>query len=67
MRTTPEQLGGAKVHSTNLGRRQPMTTTSICLEEMRRLYDFLPLNNRDKAPHWPTQDDPRREELSSTR
>jgi propionyl-CoA carboxylase beta chain len=31
---------------------------------MRRLYDFLPLNNRDKVPVWPTHDDPRREELS---
>ena len=36
----------------------PMRTTSSALEEIRRLYDFLPLNNRDKPPHWPTADDP---------
>ena len=36
----------------------------ICLEEMRRLYDFLPLNNREKAPHWPTDDDPHREDMT---
>ncbi|MEI9993909.1 MAG: acyl-CoA carboxylase subunit beta [Rhizomicrobium sp.] len=62
---TPEQLGGAKVHSTKSSVADGAYDNDvICLEEMRRLYDFLPLNNRDKAPAWPTHDDPRREELS---
>src|ERR1700753_4294319 len=62
---TPEQLGGAKVHSTKSSVADGAYDNDvICLEEMRRLYDFLPLNNRDKAPVWPTHDDPRREELS---
>src|SRR5262252_1465861 len=62
---TPEQLGGAKVHSTKSSVADGAYDNDvICLEEMRRLYDFLPLNNRDKPPHWPTQDDPRREEMS---
>ena len=39
----------------------------ICLEEIRRLYDFLPLNNRDAAPHWPVEDDPRARKCRSTR
>jgi propionyl-CoA carboxylase beta chain len=62
---TPEGLGGAKVHTTKSSVADGAYDNDvICLEEMRRLYDFLPLNNRDKAPSWPTQDDPRREELS---
>src|SRR4029077_13697444 len=36
----------------------------ICIEELRRLLDFLPLSNRDKVPHWPTDDDPKRAEMS---
>jgi propionyl-CoA carboxylase beta chain len=62
---TPEDLGGAKVHSTKSSVADGAYDNDvICLEEMRRLYDFLPLNNREKPPHWPTQDDPHREELS---
>ena len=62
---TPEELGGAKVHTTKSAVADGAYDNDvICLEEMRRLYDFLPLNNRDKAPRWPTSDDPRREELS---
>ena len=62
---TPEQLGGAKVHSTKSSVADGAYDNDvICLEEMRRLYDCLPLTNRDKAPSWPTSDDPRREELS---
>jgi propionyl-CoA carboxylase beta chain len=62
---TPEQLGGAKVHSTKSSVADGAYDNDvICIEEMRRLYDFLPLNNRDKPPAWPSQDDPRREEMS---
>jgi len=62
---TPEQLGGAKVHTTKSAVADGAYENDvIAIEEIRRLYDFLPLNNRDKPPHWPTTDDPRREELS---
>ncbi|HEV2562741.1 MAG TPA: acyl-CoA carboxylase subunit beta [Rhizomicrobium sp.] len=62
---TAEQLGGAKVHSTKSSVADGAYENDvICIEEMRRLYDFLPLNNRDKPPHWPTNDDPHREEPS---
>ncbi len=36
----------------------------LCIEEIRRLIDFLPLNNRDKTPSWPTDDPPNRDEPS---
>ncbi|HWD29517.1 MAG TPA: acyl-CoA carboxylase subunit beta [Rhizomicrobium sp.] len=62
---TAEDLGGAKVHSTKSSVADGAYDNDvICLEEMRRLYDFLPLSNREKPPHWPTQDDPKREEMS---
>ncbi|MBI3677687.1 MAG: acyl-CoA carboxylase subunit beta [Proteobacteria bacterium] len=62
---TPEELGGAKVHTSKSSVADGAYENDvICIEEMRRLYDFLPLNNREKPPSWPTTDDPRREELS---
>jgi propionyl-CoA carboxylase beta chain len=62
---TPEQLGGAKVHTTKSAVADgSFENDVIAIEEIRRLYDFLPLNNRDKPPHWPTADSPHREELS---
>src|ERR1700743_206021 len=62
---TPEQLGGAKMHSTKSSVADGAYDNDvICLEEMRRLMDFLPLSNRDAVPHWPTNDDPHRQEMS---
>jgi propionyl-CoA carboxylase beta chain len=62
---TAEELGGARVHTTKSAVADGAYENDvIALEEMRRLYDFLPLNNRDAPPSWPTSDDPRREELS---
>src|SRR5580698_3967555 len=62
---TPEELGGAKVHTTKSAVADgSFENDVIAIEEIRRLYDFLPLNNRDKPPHWPTADNPHREELS---
>ena len=56
---TPEELGGAKVHTTKSAVADGAYENDvIAIEEIRRLYDFLPLNNRDKPPHWPTNDDP---------
>src|ERR1700710_2345576 len=62
---TAEELGGAKVHTTKSSVADGAYDNDVvCLEEMRRLYDFLPLNNRDKAPVWPTEDEPVRQEMS---
>ncbi len=59
---TPEQLGGAKVHTTKSAVADgAFDNDVIAIEEIRRLYDFLPLSNREKPPHWPTEDDPHRE------
>jgi propionyl-CoA carboxylase beta chain len=62
---TPEDLGGAKVHTTKSAVADGSYDNDvICIEELRRLFDFLPLSNRDKVPHWETGDDPQRQELS---
>src|SRR6202521_3340190 len=62
---TAEELGGASVHTTKSAVADGAYDNDvITIEEMRRLYDFLPLNNREQPPVWPTSDDPRREELS---
>ncbi|HEX3431866.1 MAG TPA: acyl-CoA carboxylase subunit beta [Rhizomicrobium sp.] len=62
---TAEELGGARVHTTKSAVADGAYENDvIAMEEIRRLYDFLPLNNRDNPPAWPTTDDPRREEPS---
>jgi propionyl-CoA carboxylase beta chain len=62
---TPEELGGAKVHTTKSAVADGSYENDvICMEEMRRLFDFLPLSNRDGVPRWETSDDPGRQELS---
>jgi propionyl-CoA carboxylase beta chain len=62
---TPEQLGGAKVHTTKTSVADGAYDNDvIAIEELRRFYDFLPLNNREKPPHWPTDDEPQRLEMS---
>ena len=62
---TPEELGGSRVHTVRSSVADGAYGNDIvCLEEIRRLYDFLPLNNRASAPHWPVEDDPRRLEMS---
>jgi len=62
---TPEELGGAKVHTTKSSVADGAYENDVvCLEEVRRLYDFLPLSNRAPVPSWPVEDDPRRADLS---
>ncbi len=62
---TAEELGGASTHT-----RRSSVADGACendvelLSEMRRFFDFLPLNNRDKAPVRPFFDDPARLEPS---
>jgi propionyl-CoA carboxylase beta chain len=62
---TPEELGGAKVHTTKSAVADGAYENDVvCLEQMRRLFDFLPLSNRDSIPRWETSDDPGRQDLS---
>jgi propionyl-CoA carboxylase beta chain len=62
---TPEELGGAKVHTTKSAVADGAYENDVvCLEQMRRLFDFLPLSNRDDIPRWETSDDPDRQDLS---
>src|SRR5215467_11510026 len=47
---TPEQLGGAKVHTTKSAVADGAYDNDvICIEELRRLFDFLPLSNRQET------------------
>ena len=46
-----EQLGGAKIHATKSGVAHLITATDQeCLDQIRRLLDFLPQNNLEKPP-----------------
>ena len=54
---TPEELGGAVTHTTKSGVADGAFDNDVeALIQLRRFYDFLPLNNRDPAPHRPTED-----------
>jgi len=62
---TPEELGGAKVHTHKSAVADGAYDNDVvCIEEMRRLFDFLPLSNRDAVPRRETADDPQRIEMS---
>lgn len=54
---TQEELGGAHTHTTRSGVAHGAFENDIeALKAMRELYDFLPLNNREKPPVRPTED-----------
>src|SRR5580692_3408611 len=62
---TAEQLGGASVHATKSSIADGAYDNDVeCLLQMRRLIDFLPLSNREKAPARESFDDPNRAEPS---
>ncbi|MEM6620367.1 MAG: acyl-CoA carboxylase subunit beta [Pseudomonadota bacterium] len=62
---TAEELGGAKTHTSKSSVADGSFENDMeALTEVRRLFDFLPLNNRDKAPVRPFFDDVTREEMS---
>src|SRR5213592_4376830 len=62
---TAEELGGASVHTAKSGIADGSYDNDLeCLLQMRRLVDFLPVNNESGAPHWPCQDDIERTEKS---
>src|SRR3954463_15342202 len=58
---TAEELGGAKVHTTKSSIADGAYDNDLeALLQVRRLVDFLPSNNLDGAPEWPSFDDPGR-------
>ncbi|MGQ0565190.1 MAG: acyl-CoA carboxylase subunit beta [Gemmobacter sp.] len=60
-----EELGGASTHTRKSSVADGAYENDVeALAETRRLFDFLPLNNRDKAPVRPFFDDPARIEPS---
>jgi propionyl-CoA carboxylase beta chain len=62
---TQEELGGAITHTTKSGVADLAFENDIeTLLQLRRFYDFLPLNNREKAPTRPTSDDWARDDFS---
>src|ERR1700678_2012863 len=62
---TPEQLGGAKVHTTKSSVADgAFDNDVIALLQMRRLIDFLPASNLETAPTMPSFDDPDRIDMS---
>ena len=62
---TPEELGGAKVHTTRSSVADGAYDNDIvCLAQMRRFFDFLPLSNREAPPVRPTSDPFDRDEPS---
>src|SRR5205814_963019 len=62
---TAEDLGGAAVHAGKSAVADGAYENDLeCLLQMRRLIDFLPANNADGVPEWPSFDDVEREERS---
>ncbi|WP_126976979.1 acyl-CoA carboxylase subunit beta [Frigidibacter oleivorans] len=62
---TAEELGGASTHAKKSGVVDGAFENDVeAISEIRRLFDFLPLNNRQKAPVRPFFDDPGRMEPS---
>jgi propionyl-CoA carboxylase beta chain len=60
-----EELGGASTHTRKSSVADGAFENDVeLLSEMRRLFDFLPLSNREKAPVRPFFDDPARIEPS---
>jgi propionyl-CoA carboxylase beta chain len=62
---TAEELGGASTHTKKSSVADGAFENDVeALAEVRRLVDFLPLNNREKPPVRPFFDDPARVETS---
>src|SRR3954463_3892520 len=62
---TAEELGGASVHATKSSIADGAFENDVeTLLQMRRLIDFLPANNTEGVPEWPSFDDIERTDLS---
>ncbi|MGK2955022.1 MAG: acyl-CoA carboxylase subunit beta [Solirubrobacterales bacterium] len=58
-----EELGGAMTHNSKSGVAHfAAEDEESCLEDVRYLMSFLPLNNLEQPPHFDTGDDPDRED-----
>ena len=54
---TAEELGGARTHTTKSSVADGAFDNDVeAIASIRRFFDFLPLNNREKAPHRPVFD-----------
>ncbi|MEP1934984.1 MAG: acyl-CoA carboxylase subunit beta [Roseibium sp.] len=62
---TAEELGGASVHTTKSSIADGSFENDVeALQEMRRLIDFLPMNNQADLPELTNFDDPNRIDMS---
>ncbi|MEM7003260.1 MAG: acyl-CoA carboxylase subunit beta [Pseudomonadota bacterium] len=62
---TPEELGGASVHTKKSGVADMSYENDIeAIQQTRRFFDFVPANNKQKPPRWPTEDPASRREPS---
>ncbi len=62
---TAEELGGASIHTTKSSIADGAFDNDVeALQEMRRLIDFLPMNNQADLPELTNFDDPERIDLS---
>ena len=62
---TPEELGGASMHSRKSGVADLAFANDVeALALARRFFDYLPASNREGPPRWPTEDAPDRMEPS---
>jgi len=62
---TPEELGGASIHTKKSGVADLAIENDVqAILQTRRFMDFLPQNNREKPPRWPTEDPGTRQEPS---
>jgi propionyl-CoA carboxylase beta chain len=60
-----EELGGALTHSSKSGVADLAFANDIeALEKVRQFFNYLPANNREKPPVWPTEDSAGRIEMS---
>ena len=60
-----EELGGASTHTSKSGVADLSFTNDVeTLLGMRRFFNFLPANNREEPPTWPTEDPANRQEPS---
>jgi propionyl-CoA carboxylase beta chain len=61
---TAEELGGATTHTQKSSVADGAYDNDVeTLEQVRRLFDFLPLNNTEQVPQRPFHDDPDRMEM----
>jgi propionyl-CoA carboxylase beta chain len=62
---THEELGGASVHTTKSSIADGAFDNDVeALLQVRRLIDFLPANNMEGVPEWPSADKPDRIDMS---